>query len=81
MMEDLINWVGMNKHLFTQDRQIRTVQNIITAKSNLLNQCIYWAGLQSTERSGAEVAHAFNPNTQEAEAHGLLSLKPSWSTE
>lgn len=55
--------------------------NTITSKSKLLNQCIYWAVLQSTERSVALVAHAFDPNTQEAEAHGLLSLRPNWSTE
>jgi hypothetical protein len=27
------------------------------------------------------VAHAFNPSTQEAEAVGFLSSRPSWSTE
>ena len=27
------------------------------------------------------MVHAFNPNTQEAEAGGSLSLRPDWSTE
>jgi hypothetical protein len=27
------------------------------------------------------VAHAFNPNTREAEAGGFLSSRPAWSTE
>jgi major histocompatibility complex class I len=27
------------------------------------------------------VAHAFNPSTWEAEAGGLLSSRPAWSTE
>jgi hypothetical protein len=27
------------------------------------------------------VAHAFNPSTQEAEAGGFLSSRPSWSTK
>jgi hypothetical protein len=29
----------------------------------------------------AVVAHAFNPNTREAEAGGFLSSRPAWSTE
>jgi hypothetical protein len=29
----------------------------------------------------AEVAHAFNPSTREAEAGGVLSSRPAWSTE
>jgi hypothetical protein len=29
----------------------------------------------------AVVAHAFNPNTWEAEAGGFLSLRPAWCTE
>jgi hypothetical protein len=32
-------------------------------------------------RSLAVVAHAFNPTTQEAEAGGFLSSRPSWSTK
>ena len=31
--------------------------------------------------SRAVVAQAFNPSTWEAEAGGLLSLRPAWSTE
>jgi major histocompatibility complex class I len=31
--------------------------------------------------AAAAVAHTFNPSTQEAEAGGLLSLRPAWSTE
>jgi len=27
------------------------------------------------------VTHAFNPSSREAEAGGVLSLKPAWSTE
>jgi hypothetical protein len=27
------------------------------------------------------VVHAFNPNTQEAEAGGFLSSRPAWSTK
>jgi hypothetical protein len=29
----------------------------------------------------AMMVHALNPSTQEAEAGGFLSLRPSWSTE
>jgi hypothetical protein len=31
--------------------------------------------------SQAVVAHTFNPSTWEAEAGGILSLRPAWSTE
>jgi hypothetical protein len=33
------------------------------------------------ERGWAVVAHAFNPNTWEAEAGEFLSSRPAWSTE
>jgi hypothetical protein len=33
------------------------------------------------ENGQAVVAHAFIPNTLEAEAGGFLSLRPAWSTE
>jgi hypothetical protein len=33
------------------------------------------------EKSRAVVAHTFNPSTWEAEAGGLLNLRPAWSTE
>jgi hypothetical protein len=32
-------------------------------------------------RRQAVVAHAFNPSIREAEAGGLLSSRPAWSTE
>jgi hypothetical protein len=33
------------------------------------------------ERKPGVVAHAFNPSTPEAEAGGLLSSRPAWSTK
>ena len=38
-------------------------------------------GLLKAQRQQVAVAPAFNPSTREAEAGGLLSLKPAWSTE
>jgi hypothetical protein len=38
---------------------------------------IFW----KLKTSGAVMAYAFNPSTQEAEAGGFLSSRPAWSTE
>ena len=36
--------------------------------------------MKTKSSSWAEVTHAFNPSTREAEAGRFLSLKPAWST-
>jgi hypothetical protein len=41
-------------------------------------------GLQALEKNKKQpgvVAHAFDPNTWEAEAGGFLSSRPAWSTK
>jgi hypothetical protein len=37
---------------------------------------LFWGG-----KGSSVMAHIFNPSTREAEAGGLLSLRPAWSTE
>jgi hypothetical protein len=49
MMEDHISWVVMNKYLFTQVMKLKTDQSMIISQSNLVNQRISWAGLQSMD--------------------------------
>jgi hypothetical protein len=39
-----------------------------------------WVGYKDFYQPGI-VAHAFNPSTREAEACGILSSRPAWSTE
>ena len=41
----------------------------------------YYSAIKNNEFSWAVVAHAFNPNTWEAEAGGFLSSGSTWSIE
>jgi hypothetical protein len=41
--------------------------------------CNAWALFKNYFLEPAVVAHVFNPSTREAEAGGLLSLRPAWS--
>jgi hypothetical protein len=54
-----------------------------SSQTNLLvclNPCRDLLSKKYADEPGV-VAHAFNPSTREAEAVGLLSSRPAWSTE
>jgi hypothetical protein len=70
-----------DKFLFVEWHYTLVILNFIIQSVTVYLKGVSNNNNNNNNKGQAVVVHAFNPSTWEAEAGGILSSRPTWSTE